>query len=68
MSQSEHLANYVFGLKYGVIPQEVIQRAKDCLLDSIGAGLHGSTKPWGKIVGALVKERGGNGASSIFGD
>jgi len=68
MEETLHLARYACGLDYAAIPAEVIQRGKDCLLDSIAVGLHGSTKPWGKIVGSLVKERGGKGTSSIFGD
>lgn len=68
MEETLQLAKYVCSLDYAAIPAEVLQMGKNCLLDSVAVGLHGSTKPWGKIVGALVKERGGNGASSIFGD
>jgi 2-methylcitrate dehydratase PrpD len=68
MEETLHLARYACSLDYAAIPAEVIQRGKDCLLDSIAVGLHGSTKPWGEIVGSLVKERGGKGTSSIFGD
>ncbi|MFQ5849701.1 MAG: MmgE/PrpD family protein [Candidatus Binatia bacterium] len=68
MGQTARLARYVCSLDYTAIPAEVVQRAKDCLLDSIGVGFYGSIKPWGKIVGALVRDRGGKGSSSIFGE
>ncbi len=59
MEETLQLAKYVCSLDYAAIPAEVLQMGKNCLLDSVAVGLHGSTKPWGKIVGALVKERGG---------
>lgn len=68
MEETLQLAKFVSSLDYAAIPAEVLQRGKNCLLDSVAVGLHGSTMPWGKIVGAVVKGRGGNGASSIFGD
>jgi len=68
MKETLQLAKYACSLDYAAIPAAVLQMGKNCLLDSVAVGLHGSTKPWGKIVGALVKERGGNGVSSIFGD
>jgi hypothetical protein len=38
------------------MPQEVIEKAKDCLLDQIGVELIGSTLDWNKIAYRYVVE------------
>ncbi len=67
MNETKRLASYVADLEFTDIPGEVVQRAKECLLDSIAVGLYGSTKPWGKILQAFAKDQTSRGASSVFG-
>lgn len=67
MNETIHIATFVANLDYTAIPNEVIQRAKDCLLDSLGVGFYGSSKPWSQIVTALVQGQEVKGSSSVLG-
>lgn len=67
MNETVHIATFVANLDYTAIPHEVIQRAKDCLLDSLGVGFYGSSKPWSQIVTALVQGQEVKGSSSVLG-
>lgn len=67
MNETVRLASYVCDLAYDAIPSEVINKAKDSVLDTIAVGLYGSTKPWSHIVVALMKESGGSGSCSVLG-
>jgi 2-methylcitrate dehydratase PrpD len=62
------LAAFATDLDYSAIPSHVIQRAKDCLLDSLAAGLYGYSKLWSRIVTDLAQELSGEGSSSVLGE
>ncbi|MBT3765867.1 MAG: hypothetical protein HOF84_08415 [Rhodospirillales bacterium] len=59
--ETRTLADFAVGLNYEDIPGPVVERAKDCLIDTIGAAVFGSTMPWSKIVAGYVKANGGVG-------
>ncbi|MBM2804368.1 MAG: MmgE/PrpD family protein [Deltaproteobacteria bacterium] len=65
---TQTLAEYVSGLTYKNIPQEVISHAKLCLIDAFGCALFGSTLPWGKIITSFTKEMGKGKGALIWGD
>lgn len=44
------IANFVSGLTYEDIPQEVRQRIKLLILDSLGCALYGTHLEWTKII------------------
>lgn len=67
MSETKTLAAYAAGLSYSEIPAPVIERMKDCLLDSLGAAIYGVELPWSVILVNYVRRYGGRGKSSIFG-
>ena len=67
-SPTRALAEYVAGLSYRDIPQEVVSHVKLCLLDSLGCALFGSTLPWGKIIRSFAKELGKGKGALIWGD
>jgi 2-methylcitrate dehydratase PrpD len=46
---------------------EPIEKARWCLLDSLGCGLLGATQPWGRIVSDEVLSDDGHGPCSILG-
>ncbi len=52
-SPTRALAQYIAGLSYKDIPEEVIAHIKFCLIDSLGCALFGSTLPWGRSFGRL---------------
>ena len=67
-SPTQTLAEYISGLAYKNIPDEVIAHIKICVIDSLGCALFGSTLPWGKIITAFVKEMGKGKGARIWGD
>ena len=67
-SPTKILAEYVSGLSYREIPDEVISHIKFCLMDTIGCALFGSTLPWGKIILEFAKELGKGKGALLWGD
>ena len=64
---AQTLSQFAVDLKYDAIPAVVIERAKDCLIDTIGVCTFCSTLPESHIVIDYAKRYGKGGASSIFG-
>lgn len=62
---TEKLAAHALNLRYEDIPPEVIEKAKDCILDQVGVELIGSTLEWNKIAYRYVLEMEGRGESTI---
>ena len=62
------LAEYIAGLSYKDIPQEVVSHIKLSFIDSLGCALFGSTLPWGKIITSFTKELGKGKGALIWGD
>ena len=59
------LAAHVSKLRYEDIPDDVIEKAKDCILDQVGVELIGSTLEWNKIAYRYVMDMGGRPESTI---
>ena len=49
------------------IPPDVLERVKLSFLDGLGVCIRGTTFPWTKMVGEVVREEGGNGIASLWG-
>src|SRR3954468_6105412 len=64
---AQTLAQFAINLQYENIPGEVIERAKACVIDTVGACTYGSTLPWSKIVIAYAEQYGKGGQSTILG-
>ena len=67
MNPTRRLARFALDLKYKDIPPEVIDRAKACVLDTLGVCLYGSTKPWSRTVAGFVHDSGLRGQSTVLG-
>lgn len=67
-SVSEAYAEFGLGLRYDRLPPEVVSKAKDHLLDTIGCGLRGSTTDYGRAITSLVLDMGGPPESTIIGN
>lgn len=65
---TQRLARFAVDLSYRQIPPEVIERAKDCILDTMAVSLYGATKPWSRSVIELIRDAGINGRSTVFGE
>jgi 2-methylcitrate dehydratase PrpD len=66
-NETETLAAFACNLAYEDIPPEVVERAKDCIIDTIGAALYGNNLPWSRIIINYVKNNGAGGACTVLG-
>lgn len=64
---SQTLARYATELKYEQIPPEVIERAKDCLIDTVAACVLGAEMPWTQTVIEYAKRNSAPGESNVLG-
>jgi 2-methylcitrate dehydratase PrpD len=67
MTAAHTLAEFAVDLKYESIPPEVLERAKDCIIDTVGACVFGSQMPWTQIVIEMAKRNSAPGECSVFG-
>jgi len=67
MSAAHALAEFAVGLEYERIPGEVLERAKDCVIDTVGACVFGSQLPWTQTVIEYAKRNSAPGECSVFG-
>lgn len=68
MNATQRLARFAIELNYRRIPQEVIERAKACILDTLAVSLYGSTKPWSRIASGFIRDSGVRGRSTVLGE
>jgi 2-methylcitrate dehydratase PrpD len=61
------LAEFAVGLRYEVIPNAVIERAKTCIIDTVGAMTFGADLPWSRIMIEYVHRTSAPGKGSIVG-
>lgn len=66
-STTRTLAEFAVGLRYEDLSAEVIETAKRCILDSLGCGIYGATKPWSHSVARVVESLGQAKTASIWG-
>jgi 2-methylcitrate dehydratase PrpD len=66
-NETVQLAEYAAGLRYEDLPPAVVQRAKDCIADTVAAILFGFDLPWSRIVVDYAKRNGAGGRSRILG-
>src|SRR5215475_2350830 len=65
--ETERLAAYAARLRYEELPPAVVQRAKDCICDTVGAIVYGAELPWSKMIIAQARRTSATGRSSILG-
>src|SRR5690349_16796526 len=61
------LARFGAGLRYEDLPQDVVERIKLCVLDSIGCTLYGATLPWTRKVADLAMAENARPVASVAG-
>lgn len=61
------LARFASHLKFRDLPGEVKQRARACILDTLGSTFLGSLYPWGNIIAEYAAREGGKPESTILG-
>jgi 2-methylcitrate dehydratase PrpD len=64
--ETVQLASYAARLRAQDLPAAVLQRAKDCIADTVAAVAFGAALPWSRIVLDYAKARGAGGKSRIL--
>jgi len=62
------VSKWVSGLQASDIPESTRCFLRHALLDTLGCGLHGRSQPWTEIAEGWVREGGGSGLSTVWGD
>jgi 2-methylcitrate dehydratase PrpD len=65
--ETVRLAEYAAALRYDDLPAEVVQQAKDCIIDTVAAAICGSALPWSRIVIDYAERTGPGGKCNILG-
>ena len=66
-NETVRLAEYAAGLRYEDLPPDVVQRAKDCIIDTVAVIVLGNAMPWSQIVVRYAQRIGAGGRSRILG-
>jgi 2-methylcitrate dehydratase PrpD len=64
---SQTLAAYAAGLRLGDVPEDVRERAKACIADTLACSVYGSRFPWSSATAAYARRYGGLGPCTVFG-
>ncbi len=67
MGTTEILARHIVETTYDSLPTEVVQAAKDVILDGVGVMLAGSQEEPPRIVAEYAREMGGLPQCTVFG-
>jgi 2-methylcitrate dehydratase PrpD len=65
--ETKQLAEYAAKLRFEDLAAAVVQRAKDCIIDTAAAVIYGNTIPWSEIVVGYARRMGPGGKSRILG-
>lgn len=67
MTRTHELLEFLHGLELERLPPSVAVAAQNCVLDTLGCALFGSTEPWSRIMAAEMLAEGSRGTSTIVG-
>ncbi|MDY6874635.1 MAG: MmgE/PrpD family protein [Chloroflexota bacterium] len=67
MTVSQQIANFICGTGYGDLPDDVIDRARQCFLDSIGVALYGVSFEASRISVEMVRDVAGKAEATVLG-
>ena len=65
--ETTQVAEYAARYRYEDIPPDVLDRAKQCITDTIATVIFGYDLPWSRIVVAYAEKNGAGGKSRILG-
>ncbi|MFC1961471.1 MmgE/PrpD family protein [Chloroflexota bacterium] len=65
-SIAHQFARYALGIKYGMLPDNVVHQAKRCVLDALGCAIGACRAPGVPICEAVVQELGGLEEATMF--
>ncbi|HXG50040.1 MAG TPA: MmgE/PrpD family protein [candidate division Zixibacteria bacterium] len=64
---ARRLAEFIVGIDYDDLPEGVVSKAKELILDQLGVALASSMLPWNRKVLEYAREIGASGASTVIG-
>jgi len=64
---AEKFADYCENVKFDDFPEEVVDKTKKCLIDSLGCAIGGLATEAGSIITKISKEIGGSPESTVMG-
>ena len=64
---AEALARFATELSFSDIPSAVVERAKDCIINTVGISAFGAQMPWSRMATQYALSNGGGGACSLIG-
>ncbi|MEM9683168.1 MAG: MmgE/PrpD family protein [Pseudomonadota bacterium] len=65
--QTRELAAFAADLRYEDIPGDVRDRARDCVLDTVGIAVFGASLPWSRVVIDYARRSGAGGRCTLIG-
>src|SRR4051812_5526247 len=66
-SAAQILGKFAAELKFSDIPKQVVERAKDCIIDTVAAARFGTGFPWSRMVVEYARRYGNGGCATIIG-
>jgi 2-methylcitrate dehydratase PrpD len=66
-NETRQLAEYAAAVRYRDLPNDVVQRAKDCIADTIATVIFGHDLPWSRIIVGDAERTAARGKSRILG-
>lgn len=67
MDETHILAEFLSGLKFSDLPDDVVETTKQCILDIVGVGIGATRWPWPQMVAEVVADTQSAGQSSVWG-
>jgi 2-methylcitrate dehydratase PrpD len=67
VDETRKLARFLSDLSFAILPDNVVETAKLCILDTIGVGVAASRRPWPRMVADMIAEDGGSAESTLWG-
>jgi len=64
---TRELASWVASLAWDQVPKPTREVLRAAVLDTLGAGLYGSTTPWARVVREWAERAAGKGVASVWG-
>ena len=61
------LGTFVSKLRFDALPANVVEKAKECVLDGLGCCLFGVTQPWTQMIMDMAREQGGTPQAKVPG-
>src|ERR1700694_3670507 len=66
-NETKVLAHYAAALRYEDVPADVIERAKQCIADTVAVMIFGYDLPWSGMVVRFAEKNAAGGNSRILG-